>query len=104
MPLRNSWEFYENECFHGFSCSRNFLCGENILHIKCGMSYLVHLKLTGNCFHYFIITFLGFIITGVQKIIVPGASLKSSKEALRLARIYPGTVYCTAGMLPVCLK
>ncbi|KAL1460961.1 hypothetical protein WDU94_012895 [Cyamophila willieti] len=37
---------------------------------------------------------------GVQKIIAIGSSLKSSKEALRLARIYPGMVYSTAGIHP----
>uniref|UniRef100_A0A1B6E529 Deoxyribonuclease TATDN1 n=1 Tax=Clastoptera arizonana TaxID=38151 RepID=A0A1B6E529_9HEMI len=37
---------------------------------------------------------------GVQKIIVSGSSLKSSREALRLARIYPGTLYSTAGVHP----
>jgi len=34
---------------------------------------------------------------GVQKIIVPCTSLRTSKEALRLARIYPGSIYSTAG-------
>ncbi|XP_008476723.1 uncharacterized protein LOC103513656 [Diaphorina citri] len=38
--------------------------------------------------------------SGVQKIIAIGSSLKSSKEALRLARIYPGMVYSTAGIHP----
>lgn len=28
---------------------------------------------------------------------VTGTSVKSSKEALRLTRIYPGTLYSTAG-------
>lgn len=37
---------------------------------------------------------------GVQKIMVTGASLRSSKEALRLTRIYPGTLYSTAGVHP----
>ncbi|KAG8229582.1 hypothetical protein J437_LFUL010174 [Ladona fulva] len=37
---------------------------------------------------------------GVKKIMVTGASLKSSKEALRLTRIYPGTLYSTAGIHP----
>lgn len=36
--------------------------------------------------------------TGVQKIIVPCTSLRTSKEALRLARIYPGALYSTAGI------
>lgn len=31
---------------------------------------------------------------------VPGSSVKSSKEALRLSRIYPGIVYSTAGIHP----
>lgn len=37
---------------------------------------------------------------GVQKIMVIGASVKSSKEALRLTRIYPGVLYSTAGIHP----
>lgn len=37
---------------------------------------------------------------GVQKIMVTGASIRSSKEALRLTRIYPGTLYSTAGVHP----
>lgn len=31
---------------------------------------------------------------------VPGTSVKSSKEALRLTRIYPGMIYSTAGIHP----
>lgn len=31
---------------------------------------------------------------------VPGTSVKSSKEALRLSRIYPGIIYSTAGIHP----
>lgn len=31
---------------------------------------------------------------------VPGASVRSSKEALRLTRLYPGIVYSTAGIHP----
>ncbi|XP_011309418.1 putative deoxyribonuclease TATDN1 [Fopius arisanus] len=38
--------------------------------------------------------------SGVQKIMVTGASIRSSKEALRLTRIYPGTLYSTAGVHP----
>ncbi|XP_051160941.1 3'-5' ssDNA/RNA exonuclease TatD [Leptopilina boulardi] len=37
---------------------------------------------------------------GVQKIMVTGAGIRSSKEALRLTRIYPGTLYSTAGVHP----
>ncbi|CAH1393686.1 unnamed protein product [Nezara viridula] len=37
---------------------------------------------------------------GVQKIIVSSTSLKGSREALRLSRIYPGTLYATAGVHP----
>ncbi|KAL1129816.1 hypothetical protein AAG570_012760 [Ranatra chinensis] len=37
---------------------------------------------------------------GVQKVIVSSSSLKGSKEALRLSRIYPGTLYATAGVHP----
>lgn len=40
------------------------------------------------------------LLTGVQKIMVPGTSVKSSKEALRLTRIYPGIIYSTAGIHP----
>lgn len=36
-------------------------------------------------------------LLGVQKIMVTGTSVKTSKEALRLTRIYPGTLYSTAG-------
>lgn len=38
--------------------------------------------------------------SGVLKIIVTGTSVRSSKEALRLTRIYPGMIYCTAGVHP----
>lgn len=31
---------------------------------------------------------------------VPGASVRNSKEALRLTRIYPGIIYSTAGIHP----
>lgn len=37
---------------------------------------------------------------GVKKIMVTGASLRTSREALRLTRIYPGTLYSTAGIHP----
>ncbi|XP_037942420.1 3'-5' ssDNA/RNA exonuclease TatD [Teleopsis dalmanni] len=37
---------------------------------------------------------------GVQKIMVPGTSVKSSKEALRLSRLYPDIIYSTAGIHP----
>lgn len=37
---------------------------------------------------------------GVQKIMVTGTSVKNSKEALRLTRIYPGILYSTAGIHP----
>lgn len=40
------------------------------------------------------------LIAGVQKIMVTGTSVKSSKEALRLTRIFPGTLYSTAGIHP----
>lgn len=40
------------------------------------------------------------IFPGVQKIMVPGTSVKSSKEALRLSRIYPDIIYSTAGIHP----
>nr|BAN20893.1 conserved hypothetical protein [Riptortus pedestris] len=38
--------------------------------------------------------------SGVQKIIVSSTSIKGSREALRLSRIYPGTLYATAGVHP----
>ncbi|KAJ8972881.1 hypothetical protein NQ317_015786 [Molorchus minor] len=38
--------------------------------------------------------------SGVQKIMVTGTSVKGSKEALRLSRIYPDTLYSTAGIHP----
>ncbi|KAI1278038.1 3'-5' ssDNA/RNA exonuclease TatD [Halotydeus destructor] len=38
--------------------------------------------------------------SGVQKIMVTGTSLHESKEALRLTRLYPGTLYSTAGIHP----
>jgi len=38
--------------------------------------------------------------SGVQKIIVPCTSLKTSKEGLRLTLIYPGMLYSTAGVHP----
>ncbi|RWS24217.1 Deoxyribonuclease tatD-like protein [Leptotrombidium deliense] len=36
----------------------------------------------------------------VQKIMVTGTSIHNSKEALRLTRLYPGSLYCTAGIHP----
>lgn len=38
------------------------------------------------------------LFVGVRKIIVPGSSIKSNNEALRLTRIYPGDLYCTVGL------
>ncbi|KAK9497354.1 hypothetical protein O3M35_004687 [Rhynocoris fuscipes] len=38
--------------------------------------------------------------SGVQKIIVSSSSLKGSREALRLSRIYPGVLYASAGVHP----
>lgn len=45
----------------------------------------------------------GFIVywpdvAGVHKIMVTGTTVQSSKEALRLTRLYPETLYSTAGM------
>ncbi|XP_075550026.1 3'-5' ssDNA/RNA exonuclease TatD-like [Dermacentor variabilis] len=37
---------------------------------------------------------------GVKKMIVLGTSAHTTKEALRLTRMHPGTVYCTAGIHP----
>lgn len=37
---------------------------------------------------------------GVTKIMVTGTSLHSTKEALRLTRLYPNTLYSTAGVHP----
>ena len=36
-------------------------------------------------------------LTGVKKIMVTGASVQCSKEALRLTRLYPGMLYSSAG-------
>lgn len=41
-----------------------------------------------------------FQIAGVQKIIVVGMSVHASKEALRLAHLYPDYLYCTVGVHP----
>lgn len=38
-------------------------------------------------------------LAGVQKIMVTGTSVRNSKEALRLTRLYPSTIYSTAGKL-----
>lgn len=37
---------------------------------------------------------------GVQKIMVTGTSVHSSKEALRLTRLFPDRLYCTVGLHP----
>ncbi|KAK3926089.1 3'-5' ssDNA/RNA exonuclease TatD [Frankliniella fusca] len=37
---------------------------------------------------------------GLTKILVTGSSLRTSKEALRLTRIYPGTIYSSTGVHP----
>ncbi|KAF8796201.1 3'-5' ssDNA/RNA exonuclease TatD-like [Argiope bruennichi] len=37
---------------------------------------------------------------GVKKIIVSGTNIQSSKEALRLTRIFPDYIYCAAGIHP----
>ncbi|KFM79501.1 Tat-linked quality control protein TatD, partial [Stegodyphus mimosarum] len=37
---------------------------------------------------------------GVKKIIVCGNNIQSSKEALRLTRLYPNYIYCAAGVHP----
>lgn len=44
--------------------------------------------------------FLISYVLGVQKIMVTGTSMHCSKEALRLSRIYPGSLYCTVGVHP----
>ena len=38
--------------------------------------------------------------SGVNKIMVTGTSIQSSKDALRLSRLYPGALYATAGVHP----
>lgn len=38
--------------------------------------------------------------SGVSKIMVTGASVQGSKDALRLTRLYPGSLYSTAGLHP----
>ena len=35
--------------------------------------------------------------SGVSKIMVTGTSVQSSRDALRLSRLYPGALYATAG-------
>ena len=37
---------------------------------------------------------------GISKIMVTGTSIQASKDALRLSRLYPGTLYATAGIHP----
>ena len=37
---------------------------------------------------------------GISKIMVTGTSVQASKDALRLSRLYPGTLYATAGIHP----
>lgn len=49
-------------------------------------------------FWYFL-QYVEYLIAGVQKIMVTGTSVRNSKEALRLTRLYPGTIYSTAGEL-----
>jgi len=38
--------------------------------------------------------------SGVTKIMVTGTSVQSSRDALRLSRLYPGALYATAGIHP----
>jgi TatD DNase family protein len=38
---------------------------------------------------------------GVKKLVVLSSSAKSSREALRLTRLYPGTLFCAAGIHPL---
>lgn len=59
-----------------------------------------HLSIDGNDLIYFphFSSFLLCRSKGIQKLMVPGTSVKSSKEALRLTRLYPGSIYSTAGM------
>jgi TatD DNase family protein len=38
--------------------------------------------------------------SGVEKMIVPGTDLESSKKAVELARKYPGTIYASVGIHP----
>ena len=40
------------------------------------------------------------VCAGVTKMMVTGTSLHSTKEALRLTRLYPNTLYSTAGVHP----
>jgi len=37
---------------------------------------------------------------GVSKIMVTGTTMQTTKEALRLTRLYPSALYCTAGIHP----
>lgn len=79
--------------------------GENIYIFGLSILTLVRDLLPKLC-RLFILTeirrnvcFIGayLFFAGVQKIMVPGTSVKSSKEALRLSRLYPGIIYSTAG-------
>ena len=54
-------------------------------------------KLFFSNFKHCLIDFAQFEFIGVRKIMVTGASIQCSKEALRLTRLYPGTLYSTAG-------
>lgn len=70
-------------------------CYENLIVIDCGAN-LTNKKYSRD---------LDSVVqraqdAGVQKIMVPGTSVKSSKEALRLSRLYPGVIYSTAGIHP----
>ncbi|XP_022651052.1 uncharacterized protein LOC111269016 [Varroa jacobsoni] len=38
---------------------------------------------------------------GVKKLVVLSSSEKSAREALRLTRLYPGTLFCAAGLHPL---
>lgn len=47
-----------------------------------------------------IIIFYQIYYLGVQKILVHGSNIKSCKEALRLTRLYPGSIYSSCGIHP----
>lgn len=50
-------------------------------------------------FSNFVTSYITILFQGVRKIMVTGASVQCSKEALRLTRLYPGILYSSAGML-----
>lgn len=84
-------------------CYENYILidvGANLTNKKYGRdldSVVQRAKDSGKCLVCWRTLIIENYIVGVQKIMVTGTSVKGSKEALRLTRIYPGTLYSTAG-------